>query len=70
MVSANKRDSSRHKVKAHRERLRAQGLRPIQIGVPNLRAPAFCLEALKQSLAVAQSTQADDDQSFIDAITA
>lgn len=69
MVSANKRDSSRDKVRTHRERLRAQGLRPIQIWVPDVRAPAFRSEAHKQSLAVTQSAHADDDQSFIDAIT-
>ncbi len=69
MASTNKRDSSRDKVRTHRERLRAQGLRPIQIWVPDVRAPAFRSEAHKQSLAVAQSAHADDDQSFIDAIT-
>ena len=68
MVSANKRDSSRDKVRTYRERLRAQGLRPIQIWVTDVRAPAFRSEAHKQSLAVAQSAHADEDQSFIDAI--
>ena len=31
---------SRDKVRAHRERLRRQGLRPIQIWVPDVRAPS------------------------------
>ena len=33
--------SSRDKVRLHRERLRAQGLRPVQIWVPDMRARSF-----------------------------
>jgi Protein of unknown function (DUF3018) len=58
---------SRAKVRAHRERLRAQGLRPIQIWVPDVRATAFRKEAHRQSMAVAASAEARDDQAFIDA---
>ncbi len=61
--------SSRDKVRAHRERLREQGLRPIQIWVPDVRSPAFKAEAHRQSLAVARSPHSDDDQAFIDAIS-
>ena len=61
--------SSRDKVRAHRERLRGQGLRPIQIWAPDVRAKAFREEAQRQSLAVAQSPQAAEDQAFIDAIS-
>ena len=60
---------SRMKVREHRERLRRQGLRPIQIWVPDVRAPAFRSAAHRQSLAVAASAQARDDQAFIDAIS-
>lgn len=60
----------RLKVQRHRERLRAQGLRPIQIWVPDVRAAGFRAEAHRQSRAVAQSAQAADDQAFIDAISA
>ncbi|MER8435385.1 antitoxin MazE family protein [Mesorhizobium sp. M1312] len=38
------------KVREHRERLRRQGQRPIQIWVPDVRAPAFRSEAHRQSL--------------------
>lgn len=62
--------SSRLKVQQHRERLRQQGLRPIQIWVPDVRAPIFRSEAHRQSLAVAQAAHARDDQSFIDAVSA
>ena len=58
--------SSRLKVARHRARLRAQGLRPIQIWVPDVRATSFRAEAHRQSAAVAASAQAADDQAFID----
>ena len=61
--------SSRDKVRAHRKRLRQQGLRPIQIWVPDMRSPAFVREARRQSLAVAKSPHAKADQDFIDAIS-
>lgn len=60
--------SSRTKVREHRERLRAQGLRPIQIWVPDVRSPVFETEARRQSLAVSRSGQAKVDQDFIDAV--
>jgi hypothetical protein len=60
---------SRDKVRAHRERLRRQGLRPIQIWVPDVRSPAFAAAAHRQSLAVASSRHAMEDQTFIDAVS-
>jgi hypothetical protein len=56
-------------VRAYRARLRAQGLRPIQIWVPDTRSPAFAAEAHRQSLAVAQSSRGAADQDFIEAIS-
>ena len=64
-----KTKSSRGKVKAHRERLRSEGLRPIQIWVPDTRTPSFQAEAHRQSMAVAASGLAQEDQIFIDAIS-
>ena len=69
MASASNPKSSRVKVREHRERLREQGLRPIQIWVPDVRSPAFRSEAHRQSLAIATSTHAHDDQAFIDAVS-
>jgi hypothetical protein len=60
---------ARDKVRAYRERLRRQGLRPIQMWVPDVRSPAFKAEAHRQSLAVAQSPHAHDDQAFIDSVS-
>jgi Antitoxin MazE-like len=68
-MSTSKKPSSKEKVRAHRERLRRQGLRPIQIWVPDVRAPGFAAEAHRQSLAVAMSPVADADQDFIDAVS-
>ena len=69
MATASQPKPSRMKVRAHRERLRAQGLRPIQIWVPDVRAPAFRSEAHRQSLAVAMSVRAQENQAFIDAVS-
>ena len=69
MALASTPTPSRVKVREHRERLREQGLRPIQIWVPDVRSPAFRSEAHRQSLAIATSPHARDDQAFIDAVS-
>ena len=69
MSKASSAKPSRIKVREHRERLREQGLRPIQIWVPDVRSPAFCTEAHRQSAAVAASAHALEDQAFIDAVS-
>ena len=63
------RSASRDKVRAHRARLRTQGLRPVQIWVPDVRSKAFARAAHRQSLAVARSSHAQKDQQFVDAIS-
>ena len=60
---------SRRRVRAHRERLRAQGLRPVQIWVPDVNAEGFAAEAHRQSRAVAVSYAADDDQAFVESLS-
>ena len=60
---------SRSRVRAHRARLRAQGLRPVQIWVPDVTAEGFAAEAHRQSRAVATSEAAEDDQAFINAVS-
>jgi surfactin synthase thioesterase subunit len=68
-MSTTRPKTSREKVRAHRERLRRQGLRPLQIWVPDVNAPSFKKQAHRQSLAVARSVHAQADQEFIDAIS-
>ena len=69
MASAKGAKSTRVKVREHRERLRAQGLRPIQIWVPDVRAASFKAEAHRQSAAVAAGAETAEDQAFIDAVS-
>lgn len=69
MADSGKSKSSREKVRRYRDRLRRQGLRPIQIWVPDVRSPSFLAQAHHQSLAVAQSEPAGEDQGFIDAVS-
>lgn len=69
MAKSTARKSSRDKVSAHRARLRAQGLRPIQIWVPDVRSPKFIKEARRQSRLIAASPTEADDQAFIDSIS-
>ncbi len=66
---ARKPKPSRLKVQEHRDRLRALGLRPVQIWVPDVRARAFRAQAHRQSLAVAASAHARADQAFVDALS-
>lgn len=44
-------------------------MRPVQIWVPDVRAPEFAAQAHIQSLAVAESAYAADDQAFVDSIS-
>lgn len=69
MAPASKPKPSHVKVREHRQRLRKQGLRPIQIWVPDVQAPTFRREAHRQSQAVAASSQARGDQAFVDAVS-
>ena len=70
MASPPKSSKATHeKVRRHRARLREQGLRPLQIWVPDTRTPGFAEEASRQSLAVAASVHAESDQRFVDAIS-
>jgi len=58
--------SSAERVASYRKRMRAKGMRPIQLWVSDVRAPNFAAEAHRQSVAVAAGEHAADDQAFID----
>lgn len=62
------RSAVAERVHKHRSALRAAGLRPIQIWVPDVRSKSFATQARKQSLAVARSPQEQDDLVFIESI--
>jgi hypothetical protein len=59
----------RERVSAHRARLREQGLRPVQIWVPDVRSAEFSAEAHRQSRLIADASRRTDDQDFVDAIS-
>jgi hypothetical protein len=69
MAKSKRSKPSRDKIRAQRERLRRQGLRPIEIWVPDVRSPAFAAAAHRQSLAVGRSRYAVVDQAFIDTVS-
>lgn len=56
----------RKRVAAHRAELRKRGLRPIQIWVPDTRAPGFAEEARRQSLLVDADDEFDEVMDFIE----
>ncbi len=68
-ATTSRKRGSRDKVRTYRQRMRARGLRPIQIWVPDTRTAAFRAQAHRQSLAVARSGLARADQDFIDAVS-
>ncbi|MGI8949408.1 MAG: antitoxin MazE family protein [Ornithinimicrobium sp.] len=68
-MSEQGKPSVRDRVAAHRSRLRSQGLRPVQIWVPDVRAPEFAAEAHRQSALAAASPHEAEDQAFVDAIS-
>jgi Protein of unknown function (DUF3018) len=59
----------RERGSAHRKRLRMQGLRPIQIWVPDVHSAAFADEARRQSLDVAMADAQSDDRDFVEAVS-
>lgn len=59
------------RVQKRRDTLRAAGLRPVQIWVPDTRRPGFAAECRRQAALVAQADQLDMDLSdFMDAAAA
>ena len=61
--------SSSQRVQKHRAALRAQGLKPVQIWVPDVNAPGFAEEYRRQAKLLAEYDDPDID-SFMDAVNA
>lgn len=68
MSPTRSRSAVAQRVQKHRKTLRAAGLRPIQIWVPDVRSKNFAAQAKRQSKAVATSAQERDDLAFVDSI--
>ena len=63
--------TSAQRVEKRRAALRAQGLRPIQIWVPDTRAPGFVEECARQAAIVDAANRADPElMQFMDAAAA
>ncbi len=60
--------TSRDKVAAHRARLRAQGMRPVTLWVPDMRSPKFAAEAKRQCVLANNSPYAAQDQAWADSM--
>ena len=60
----------RGRVAAHRAELRRRGLRPIQIWVPDTRAPGFAEEARRQSRLIAAEADFDEVMTVLEANSA
>jgi hypothetical protein len=67
---AEKKLAARERVRKHRESLRARGLRPIQIWVPDTRRPGFAEEARRQCLAANDPVHDKELFDFMDAVLA
>jgi len=61
--------SSRHKVRAYRERMHAKGFRLVQMWLPDTRSAQFAKEARQQSLLANQSSFAEHDQAWADSMS-
>ncbi|MGC8525317.1 MAG: antitoxin MazE family protein [Acidibrevibacterium sp.] len=56
------------RVAAYRAQLRARGLRPIQIWVPDTRAPGFAAEASRQSRLVDSDSEFAEVMDFLEEV--
>lgn len=63
---ANSR-TPRQEMQSYRERLRAAGLRPVQVWVPDTSAPGFAEEARRQSILVSRSPEEQRVLDFVEA---
>ena len=63
--------TSAQRVEKRRAALRSQGLRPIQIWIPDTRAPGFAEECARQAAIVEAANRADPElMEFMDAAAA
>jgi len=60
--------NSAQKMKEYRNRLRASGLRPIQLWVPDIRSQKIIDEIRKQSLRVSSDSQNSNIMDFVESV--
>lgn len=69
-MGKHERIGTRERVAKRRAALRAQGLRPKQIWVPDLRDPAVQERIREQARALAQSPAYQEDMAWVQAVSA
>lgn len=62
------RTPTTQRVQKHRDALRAAGMRPVQIWVPDTRREGFALECKRQSLLLRNDPLEADAQNWVQAI--
>jgi hypothetical protein len=67
-ASEQKKIAAKERVRKHRESLRARGLRPIQIWIPDTRKPGFAEEAHRQCLALENDPQEKEIMDWLDQV--
>lgn len=55
---------------AHRERMREQGFRLVQVWVPDVRSEEFASAAHRQSVIVGTADRESEDLAFVEAVSA
>jgi hypothetical protein len=60
--------TAREKQQRYRTRLRSQGLRPVQIWVPDTKAPGFAEECRRQAQRINRAADEQESLDFIDDI--
>lgn len=68
MSTPAQKASSRDKVRAHRARLRAQGLRPVQYWLPDVNSPEFKARLRQECLAIAASADEKDVMDLLESV--
>ncbi len=66
MQTVENRRDTRQRMNTYRAGLRAAGLRPVQIWVPDVRAPRLAEEARRQSLLAARQSGEAEALAFIE----
>ena len=61
--------TARERMSARRKRLRAQGLRPVQFWVPDLRNPKVRADLRRQGRLLAKHPENDDIDAWIEAVS-
>lgn len=65
-----KKSGMAESTRRYRAKLRAQGLRPVQIWVPDTRSPKFAAECRRQSLLIANNAREDELMDALEALAA